>query len=100
VDWLLAQAAPLGFTTRATLDYEARFHAPDSPAPSRASVLPSRLVEAIEGIAPDSFVARAGHGLVSYRGGQPAPKDPLPVNLIRRIKEAFDPKHVLPDAPP
>ena len=62
-------------------------------------MLPSRLVEFMGILAPASFVARAGNGVIYYRGGQPSPKDDLPLKLIRRIKETFDPKHVFPDPP-
>jgi FAD/FMN-containing dehydrogenase len=99
VEWQLGRARALGFTEPATLEYEAQFHARDLPAPLHASILPSRLIEFIDRLAPEAFVARAGNGVICYRGGQPAPKDDLPVKLIRRVKETFDPKNILPDPP-
>jgi len=99
VDWQLAEAGGLGFSEPGNLDHETHFHAPGLAPPQRASVLPSRLVEFIGILAPESFVARAGQGVVYYRGGPPPPKDGLPMKLNRRIKETFDPRHVFPDAP-
>ena len=45
------------------------------------------------------FVARAGNGVIYYRGGKAPPKAELPLALMRRIKDTYDPKHTLPDFP-
>ena len=98
VDWQLAKACELGFSEPANLDYEKSFWVESSSA-HRLSVLPSRTIETIRGLGHVSFVARAGNGVIYYRGGTPPPKAAFPVNLLRRVKDAYDPKHTLPDLP-
>jgi hypothetical protein len=58
-------------------------------------VLPSKITEALSHIGGVPFVARAGNGVIYYRGGPEPPQQDLPVVLTRRIKDAYDPKHVL-----
>lgn len=99
VDWQLARAANLGLGESAVLDYEARFHALDAPAPHCLSVLPSRLIETLEALAPETYIARAGNGVIACRGKRPAPRITGPEALLRRIKDTFDPKHILPELP-
>ncbi len=97
VDWQIALACQLGFTSAARLDYEAAFHAPGQTAPHRAAVLPSRLVETLRALGPAPFVARAANGVIHHRGAfNPAPPD-LPGQLHRRVKQAFDPNRVFPE---
>jgi FAD/FMN-containing dehydrogenase len=96
VDWQTTQAVALGVTEAADLHYEQQFWTTALPQPARLSVLPSRLVECIGQLSPASFVARAGNGIVYYRGALP-PKVEQPPELMRRVKEAFDPKHILPE---
>ncbi len=98
VDWQLVKARELGFSEPTTLDYEKGFWSEASSA-HRLSVLPSRTIETIRGLGDVSFVARAGNGMIYYRGGTPPPKAALPVSLLRRVKDAYDPKHTLPDLP-
>ncbi len=98
VAWQRARANELGWQETATLDYEKDFWN-DAPRPHCISVLPSRVVETIRGLGEVPFVARAGNGVIYYRGGPQPAKDELPVKLMRRVKEAFDPNHVLPDLP-
>jgi FAD/FMN-containing dehydrogenase len=98
IDWQLALANKLGWNERATLDYERCFWDRE-PRPHRTSVLPSRVVETIGSLGDVPVVARAGNGVIYYRGGpRPAPQE-LPIKLMRRVKDAFDPKHVLADLP-
>ena len=99
VEAQLDRAADLGFTLAATLDYYAAFHAHGSSEARRASVLPSRLVQTLASLAPESFVARAGNGVIHYRGGGAALRAELPRALLRRIKDTFDPNGILPDMP-
>ncbi len=96
VDWQLAKAAAMGITEPATLEYETIFWGAES-RPHRVSVLPSRLAQAIEKLGAVEWVARAGNGVAYYRGGTPPPKGQVPVELTRRIKDAYDPKHLLPE---
>ncbi len=91
--------ADLGFVLAGKLDYDIEYHAANLPKPRRASVLPSRLVQTLESLAPESFVARAGNGVIHYRGAGDAPRPELPNALLRRIKNTYDPKGILPDMP-
>ena len=98
VVWQLAKAGGLGFTESSSLDYEATFWADPHPA-HHVSVLPSKIVEAIRGLEGAPFTARAGNGIIYHRGA-PAPRNgDLPLELMRRVKNAFDPNRVLPDFP-
>jgi FAD/FMN-containing dehydrogenase len=59
-------------------------------------VLPSKLVEILRGLdAP--FIARAGNGVIYHRGAAMQSKQELPLELMRRVKAAYDPNNVLPD---
>jgi glycolate oxidase FAD binding subunit len=98
VVWQLSKAGGLGFTEAASLDYEVTFWADSRPA-HQVSVLPSKIIEAIRGLAGAPFVARAGNGVIHHRGA-PAPHNgDLPLELMRRVKNAFDPNRILPDFP-
>jgi FAD/FMN-containing dehydrogenase len=97
VDWQLGEARGLGFETSATLDYEPAFWN-EAGAVKWASFLPSRLTEAIGDLGPRPFVARAGNGVIYFRG------EPLrnveqksQGDLMRRFKDAYDPKSILPE---
>jgi FAD/FMN-containing dehydrogenase len=96
VDWQLAKAAAIGITEPASLEYETIFWGAES-RPHRLSVAPPRLAEAIEKLRAVEWVARAGNGVAYYRGGTPPPKGQVPIELTRRIKDAYDPKHLLPE---
>jgi len=99
VDWQLSRAGKLGFSESATLDYDRQFWTETSGPVHHWSVLPSRLTEVIREIGNTPFVARAGNGMLYCRGG-PAPAKPLlPVSLLRRVKETFDPHQILADLP-
>jgi FAD/FMN-containing dehydrogenase len=97
VEWQIAQAARLGWTEPGNLDYQARFFDEQVGAINKYSVLPSRCVEVIRATGPAPFVARAGNGVIYTRGGQKPPLPELPLDLFRRIKEAYDPNHVFPE---
>jgi len=98
VEWQSAKANELGFKEAGTLDYEKDFWNHEV-TPHRVSVLPSRLVETLRGLGGLRFVARAGSGVIHYRGGPQPAKKALPIQLMRRLKDEFDPKHILPDMP-
>ena len=98
VEWQLGVARSFGFTAEATLDYEARFWADFGPV-NHISVLSSRLADVISGLGPAPFVARAGNGVIYFRGKRVPEKKYPPVELTRRIKMAFDPKARLPEIP-
>ena len=94
MDWQLATAKGLGFSEAADLGYEAEFW--KSPG-QKISVLPSRLVETIEGLGKVAFVARAGNGIIYHQGAAQASKEKLPTHLFQRVKDVYDPKHIFKD---
>jgi glycolate oxidase FAD binding subunit len=98
VEWQLAKAGELGFKETSSLDYEAKFHG-GSVSTHRLSVLPSKLVETIRGLNGACFVARAGNGIIYHRGTATPRRDKLPLDLMRRVKDAYDPNHILPELP-
>ena len=99
VDWQIDRATHLGVFEPATLDYESRFWSAGNGSPRRISVLTSRLVETVRALGNAPFVARAGNGVIYHRGDLVSEKTELPVQLMRRVKEMFDPNHILPDIP-
>lgn len=88
----------LGFANPATLEYEAAFWGDAAPV-HRASVLPSRLTKMLATLGGRPWVARAGNGIVYYRGEALPAKNDLPIELMRRIKAAYDPNNILPEIP-
>ncbi|MCF7765759.1 MAG: FAD-binding oxidoreductase [Verrucomicrobia bacterium] len=87
-------AIALGATTECNLDHESRFWSDPTPAAHRHSVLPSRLVELIQGLGDSRYVARAGDGILWHRGGV-APEGAGPVwELGQRLRRAYDPNGV------
>lgn len=100
VEYQLNQGAKLGAKSASNLSHETEFWRSTSTAPiRRISVAPSRLVETVQGLGDVPFVARAGNGLICYRGGSQPPKAETPEKLIRRVKDTFDPKHIFPELP-
>lgn len=101
VEWQLALAAKLGFTQPSTLDYDKTLCA-DCESPRKVSVLPSKLIETLRDLGEVSFVARAGNGIIFHRAASGEDLRPSPLatrQLERRLKDAFDPKRLLPDLP-
>ncbi len=98
VEWQVAKAGELGVAESSSLEHEAGFWTAGLNA-SRVSVLPSRLMAAIRGIEGISFVARAGNGIVYHRGATGPAGPELPLKLMRRLKETFDPRRILPEVP-
>jgi hypothetical protein len=94
----LVKARELGFNWPSNLEYEKSFWADEAPA-SRVSVLPSKTIEAIRRLGDIPFVARAGNGVIYYRGGPAPPRNDSPGRLARRLKDAFDAKRILPELP-
>jgi FAD/FMN-containing dehydrogenase len=97
VEWQLARVSELGFDRPGSLDYETEFWQDPAPA-HRISVLPSKIVEAVRGL-QSLFVARAGNGIIYHRGLETPHKEKLPLELLRRVKAAYDPKNILPAMP-
>lgn len=98
VEWQLALAAKLGFQQPAALDYDRAFRAAAGSF-RKISVLPSKLIESVRSLGDEPFVARAGNGIVFHRAGVASPKQSAPMRLLQRVKEAFDPKRLLPEWP-
>jgi FAD/FMN-containing dehydrogenase len=95
VAWQRELAKKLGFSQPTSLDYDREFWRYAAPV-HRVSVLPSRLIAELERIRPETFVARAGNGIVYYRGGSPEKSPAIPEALNRRVKGIFDPNAILP----
>jgi FAD/FMN-containing dehydrogenase len=102
VEYQMAIARDLGASEPSNLDYDRVFWSRNVPdPPRRRSVLPSEVVNTIHQLGLTSFVARAGNGLIHYRGGS-APAEinkHLSLDLIRGVKNTYDPNHILPDIP-
>ena len=98
VDWQLSFAANLGFRDSAGLEYDKSFHATAKP-PRKLSVMPSKLIEALRSLGDQPFVARAGNGIIYHCSNIVSATASLPVTLLRRVKDAFDPKHILRELP-
>jgi hypothetical protein len=98
VAWQVARANELGLVETATLDYETHFW-DGAISPQRISVLPSLVVQTVRGLGDVPFVARAGNGVIYCRGGPAPVREEFPVKLMRRLKDEFDPKHILPEFP-
>ena len=98
VDWQLAKARELGFTTKSSLDHQKQFFADAKPF-QKVSVLPSKTTETIKALRNTPFVAHAGNRVSYHRSAVAFPKDELPVKLTQRLKNEFDPKNLLPALP-
>ncbi len=99
VDWQLSGAAELGFTKPSSLDYARRFAGQDRTL-GRISVLPSKAIEAVRGLQGAPFVARLGNGVIYHKGRAASEPEPRPeARLLQRLKEEFDPKHILSELP-
>lgn len=99
VDWQLGIARTLGFTRETTLDYERDFWGGAAPV-NRLSVLPSRVAKTVEELGGTPFVARAGNGAIFFCESKTVSKADLPLKLMQRIKNAFDPNNILPEFTP
>lgn len=83
VEWQIAVVGALGLVTPARLDYA-------QSLPRRVSVLPSRVVETVRSLGAEQFIARAGNGVIEYRGGaEPPITPPAPQGLVKRLEDAF-----------
>jgi glycolate oxidase FAD binding subunit len=98
VEWQAGRAEALGFRESGSLEYERVFWGEEEIA-QKLSVLPSRLIETAGGLKGVPLVARAGNGIIYFRGEPVPDQDKLPLELLSRIKVAFDPNHLLPEMP-
>jgi len=83
-------ANALGFAAKASLDYDAQFR---QTAPSFTSVAPGNLISTLRNLGDESFVARAGNGVIYHPSAKPTEVPSL--DLQKRVKDIFDPKGVL-----
>ena len=84
-------ANALGFAEGASLDYDASFR---RISPHFTSVAPGNLVSTLRTLDGESFMARAGNGVI-YHASAESPQLPSP-DLQKRVKEMFDSEGVLP----
>jgi glycolate oxidase FAD binding subunit len=96
VEWQVDVVRKLGITEAGDLAYEREFWSRE-PVPWKHSVLPSRIIETVRALGADSFVARAGNGVIYSRGRKPSSQ--VPLELTARLKSAFDPDNKLPTLP-
>jgi FAD/FMN-containing dehydrogenase len=102
VEWQLEEAGRLSVAEPSNLDHETAFWRDDGSGekPARISVSPSRLLKAAGTLSPEvPWIARAGNGVLYHRGHSLPSPGALPVDLMLRVKHAFDPNHILPELP-
>jgi len=95
VDWQITRASELGVAEPANLEYEKTFWESAPQSIQKISVLPSKLIAAVEQYGGTRFVARAGNGILYYHGEPPSQENQLPRHLWQLTKSAFDPKNLL-----
>lgn len=97
VEWQRARAGDFQSTSAAP-DPEQAFWSSALPVYTH-SVLPSKLPAAIAALGPAPFLARAANGIIHHRStALPSPTKGLDA-LSRRLKDTFDPHHILPALP-
>ena len=80
----------LAFGAEASLDYDAQFR---QTAPNFTSVSPWKLISTLQNMGDESFVARAGNGVIYHPSAKSTEVPSL--DLQKRVKDIFDPKGVL-----
>ena len=80
----------LAFGAEVSLDYDAQFR---QTAPRFTSVAPGKLISTLQNMGDESFVARAGNGVIYHPSAKPTEVSSL--DLQKRVKDIFDPKGVL-----
>ena len=80
----------LAFGAEVSLDYDAQFR---QTAPRFTSVAPGKLISTLQNMGDESFVARAGNGVIYHPSAKPTEVPSL--DLQKRVKDIFDPKGVL-----
>jgi FAD/FMN-containing dehydrogenase len=94
VELQISVAKSLGFLE---IDPPRYYEAFWAGAPShKTSVLPSKTLDTIATINPAQFLAHLGNGIIYYRGGTPPAEQPMPLKLMERVKNTYDPKQILP----
>lgn len=95
VKWQLAHAGDLQSVS--TSDSEPNFWMSNVTVHTD-SVLPTRLPQALTALGSVPFIARAANGIIHHQG-PPRLKSVEPLALSQRLKNTFDPHHILPEAP-
>ncbi len=91
----LPPAVPLG-----PLPRDSAFWSGSAASITSASVLTSKLAEALLPLGHTAFIARAANGVFyHYAAPLPCPVATTPSPLASRLKDAFDPHHILPAMP-
>ena len=80
----------LGFIDETSLDFDAQFR---QTAPRFTSVAPGKLISTLRNLGDESFVARAGNGVIYHPSAKPSEVSSM--DLQKRVKDIFDPKGVL-----
>jgi len=100
VKWQTDLAGQLGLIDPSNLEYESSFWSESSTTPIQSiSVLPSKVPDTIAKLKDGPWLARAGNGRIWFRSHQSQPSPDLPTKMMHRLKNAFDPSHVLPELP-
>jgi len=94
VEWQKTKVSALAEAVPTHLEYDKHFGTNGTNGVHRCSILPSRLTKVISTLGCEQFVARAGNGVLYYRGGTPPPKAEAPNALAQRVRDIFDPNHV------
>ena len=64
---------------------------------NKLSVLPTRVIDTLKNIAAEKWLAHLGSGVIYHLGGNQLPEETMPVKLMSRVKQAYDPKRIFPD---
>jgi len=88
----------LGFKVPSSLDYQKHLGA-EYGSLRTISVLPSKTIAMIRTLNDARFIARAGNGIICQSGPLVPNQHARPTKLEQRLKDEFDPKHILPDLP-
>jgi glycolate oxidase FAD binding subunit len=95
VDWQIARSAELGVAQLADLEHERAFWSSGAQV-AQLSVAPTKLIETLRLLVDAPFIARAGNGIIFHRDSTRAARSVMPDALSRRLKDIYDPKHILP----
>ncbi|MDB6038715.1 MAG: linked oxidase domain protein [Verrucomicrobiales bacterium] len=92
----IKKATNFGLAEKGSIEEQNLFWEKDT-ARQKCSVLPSVLLTTVEQIKPDTFLARAGNGILYHRGGENHLRSTQAPELMKRLKDAYDPYGILPE---